>query len=45
MPETNESEVPTTSQTKKKRNERTEAKFFERACATNDRGREKSFAY
>lgn len=29
MPETNESEVPTTSQIQRKRNERTEAKFFE----------------
>jgi hypothetical protein len=32
MPESNENEVPTTSQTKKKRNERTEAKFFEDAA-------------
>ncbi|CAN5242699.1 hypothetical protein BH10ACI1_BH10ACI1_13920 [soil metagenome] len=29
MPETNENEVPTTSQTTRKRNERTEAKFYE----------------
>ena len=31
MPETNESEVQTTSQIQRKRNERTEAKFFEDA--------------